>query len=259
MRTSNFITMLGVVCLTAGLAYAGCGSCGGGHDHKHDTDKSGHVAKVGHAAPMFTLTDHEGKTVELASFFDDDAGESHIVVLEWFNPDCPYVKRHYENKQTMNELASKYKGKDVVWLAVNSSHYADRAFNHKWAEKWQLDHRVLNDPRGEVGRTYQARTTPHMFIINKDRTLVYDGAIDNDPRSNKPDAKTVNYVDQALTQLLNGDRVEVRQTKPYGCSVKYAPKQAEAADATADDQALAGGSCGSCKPKGDDEDEEQAA
>jgi len=163
-------------------------------------------------AKMFTLEDHNGKTVKLEDYKDK------IVVLEWINPSCPYVVRHYK-ADTFVGLAKAYEKKDVVWLAVNSTHSTANAKNKAWAEKHDVPYRILNDASGEVGKAYGAKTTPHMFIV-KDGKVVYNGAIDNDPRGNKGDA-TINYVDQALRELLAGSAVSTPKTKPYGCGVKY--------------------------------------
>ena len=214
MRTRRFGTwMLGLVVATGltGLLLAGSGD-----KHEH----SGEKAKVGEPAPHFSLQDTEGETHKLADYLEDDK----IVVLEWFNPDCPYVKKHYEKKKTstMNALASKYQSKGVVWLAVNSTHYADAKENRQWKQKWDINHPVLVDQSGEVAKKYGAKTTPHMYIIRPDGELMYNGAIDsNDGAWPKEDAQVTNYVDQALSSMLAGEPVSTRQTRPYGCSIKY--------------------------------------
>ena len=168
-------------------------------------------AKVGEKAPDFTLMDQNGNQVSLSDYADK------TVVLEWTNPDCPFVKRHYK-AETMKKLSEKYKSKDVVWLAINSTNYADVKANQKWVEKKGLDYAVLDDHEGKVGALYGARTTPHMFIVDKG-VLAYAGAIDDDPSGS---GATVNYVDQALDQVCGDHAVTTAQTKPYGCSVKYA-------------------------------------
>jgi peroxiredoxin len=172
------------------------------------------VAAVGAAAPAFSLADQSGRKVSLADF----AGS--VVVLEWINPDCPFVQRHAKAK-TMSTLAAKYKDQGVVWLGVNSTHYMDAQANRKWADDNSLGYIVLDDRTGEVGRSYGARTTPHMFVIDKSGTLVYQGAIDDDQSGSKGSA-AANYVDAALSEVLAGTPVSAPQTKPYGCSVKYA-------------------------------------
>lgn len=163
-------------------------------------------------APDFTLTSTTGETVKLSDY------SGKIVVLEWANPDCPFVKRHYEAK-TMQNLAEKYKAQDVVWLAISSTHFHDNDRLTKWISEAGIAHPVLNDKDGTVGKLYGAKTTPHMFVIDTKGDLVYNGAIDNDASG---DMKTpVNYVDQVLTQLTAGQGVTQEATKPYGCSVKY--------------------------------------
>jgi peroxiredoxin len=187
-------------------------------------------ATVGMVAPMFELPDQHGNVIRIADLVADDK----IVVLEWFNPDCPFVVKHYEKRDTIRNLAYKYHDKDVVFLAVNSSHYADQEYNEQWAEKWDIYHSILNDQSGKVGRVYQARTTPHMYIIDRSGTLVYAGALDNEPSTqvNRQSDDYVNYVDQALVDLTAGRSVATAETKPYGCSVKYAQPTAEKTDSS---------------------------
>jgi hypothetical protein len=132
----------------------------------------------------------------------------------------------------MNDLAAKYADKGVVWLSINSSHYADQKYNADWAAKWNIQHQVLSDKSGEVGHMYQARTTPHMYIIDADGKLAYEGAIDNNPKPRPlKDGKLVNYVDEALAALTSGQPVKTAQTKAYGCSVKYGKKASAAGKA----------------------------
>lgn len=171
-------------------------------------------ASIGKAAPAFSLQDQNGKTVSLA----DNKGK--IVVLEWFNNDCPYVVRHYEKDKTMSTLSEKYSSKDVVWLAINSTDGKKGDDNKKIAESWSIKYPVLSDSDGSVGKAYGAKTTPHMFIIDKDGNLAYAGGIDNDPDGKLGD-KRVNYVEKALDELLAGKPVSEPQTKQYGCGVKY--------------------------------------
>jgi peroxiredoxin len=177
------------------------------------TSQAADHTSVGAQAPSFSLQDQNGKTVSLSDY----AGK--VIVLEWFNENCPFVQRHYK-EGTMNNLASKYAGKDVVWLAVNSTSGTDNASNKKAADAWNMDRPILNDSDGTVGHEYGATNTPDMFIIGKDGKIAYMGGIDNDPDGDKSD-KT-NYVDQALGEILAGSAVSTPQTKPYGCSVHYA-------------------------------------
>lgn len=175
---------------------------------------AGKAVQIGETAPNFSLQDQDGKTVSLSDF------KGKIVVLEWFNDNCPFAKRHYEQFNTMNTLAEKYQPKDVVWLAINSTSGKNNDTNKKAFSEWKLNHPILNDSDKTVAKEYGAKSTPHMFIIDKDGKLVYSGAIDNDPEGTKTEGK-VNYVDKALTELLNGQPVSEPRTKQYGCGVKY--------------------------------------
>ena len=170
------------------------------------------AVSAGETAADFTLEDTEGNSVSLADF------KGKVVVLEWINPDCPFVQRHYE-AGTMKGLAERYATKGVVWLAVNSTHYMDAATSEKWRAKYGLAYPILVDRSGEVGRLYDAATTPHMFVIDGSGGVVYEGAIDDDPRGKSE--SPVDYVARALDELLAGKTVSVSETKPYGCSVKY--------------------------------------
>ena len=177
--------------------------------------------EVGKPAPDFTGTDSNGKTHKLSDY------KGRIIVLEWTNPGCPFVMKHYDagNMQKLQEAAT---GKDVVWLSINSSaegkegnQTADAA-NAYIKEKGSHETARILDPTGGIGKLYDAKTTPHMFVIDKDGSLVYDGAIDSDD-SFKPEsiANATNYVTAALASLEAGKKVETSKTKPYGCSVKY--------------------------------------
>ena len=172
-------------------------------------------AVVGQPAPNFSLQDQTGKTISL------DENKGKVVVLEWFNEDCPIDMRVYHEGE-MKSLADKWIGKGVVWLAVNSTKDKTNDSNKKAAASLQMDWPVLNDAPGDVGHLYGATNTPHMYVIDKDGKLVYMGAIDNDSRGDKSPGERLNYVDQALTQLMSGQPISTPQTKAYGCSVKYA-------------------------------------
>jgi peroxiredoxin len=126
----------------------------------------------------------------------------------------------------MQTLASKYKDKGVVWLAINSTSSADQKANNAWVKQYDLSYPILDDSSGKVGKEYGAKTTPHMFVIDRSGKLVYKGGIDNDPQGEKADR--INYVDQTLQQLVQGKTVELKETKSYGCSVKYSKATAEA-------------------------------
>jgi len=170
----------------------------------------------GKKAPAFTLKTFDGQTVSLSDY------KGKIVVLEWFNFECPFVQYHYGKANTMIDLATKYKDKDVVWLAINSTSHATPEANKEFIEKHKLPYPILDDRSGVVGHAYDAKTTPHLFIITPAGNIAYDGAIDNSPLGKTPAGeKPVNYVDQALTELLAGKKVSVTNTKSYGCSVKY--------------------------------------
>jgi len=177
------------------------------------------VAEVGRPAPDFTLKDTDGQSVTLSQVL---AG-GKTVVLEWFNPDCPFIKRHHLQDKDMNTLYDQYKDQGVVWFAINSgaagAEGAGLERNQKAKADYKIEYPILLDENGSVGRMYGAKTTPHMFVIRKDGVLIYSGAIDDDPRGNKKDR--VNYVQAALVSCANGATLETAQTKSYGCSVKY--------------------------------------
>jgi peroxiredoxin len=212
------------VLVISGLAVADCGTCGSGEKLEHKDEKKACSSDCQKAccatqtAPDFTLKDINGKVVQLSTL------KGKTVVLEWTNYDCPFVKPHYDTElKTMSKLAAKYADQGVIWLTINSTHYATVETNKAWAEKHQLKQAVLVDGDGKVGKLYQAKTTPHMFVIDKEGKIAYQGAIDNAPMGKKPeDQELVNYVDKALAELLADKKVEIAKTKSYGCSVKYA-------------------------------------
>ena len=181
---------------------------------KADDSKKGEspkTATVGKPAPDFTLTDATGKEHTLSDY------KGKMVVLEWTNPECPYVQRHYK-ANTMSKTHEAI-GEDVVWLAVDSSNFVKPKDSKAWREKHGFDHPVLQNPSGDVGKMYEAKTTPHMYVIDKEGVLRYQGAIDDSPMGKK-DSPT-NYVKQAAQAIKNGEDVPNKTTKPYGCSVKY--------------------------------------
>jgi peroxiredoxin len=171
-------------------------------------------AAVGSTVPAFSLTDQNGKTVSLSDY------KGKIVVLEWTNPGCPFVRRHYREK-TMTTLASKFADKNVAWIAINSTNGDTTLTNADWAKQNSITYPILDDSKGVVGKAFGAKSTPDMFIINTDGALVYEGAIDNDPDGDKG-ADRVNYVQQALGEIIAGKPVSVPQTLSYGCHVAYA-------------------------------------
>ncbi|MBN2315049.1 MAG: redoxin domain-containing protein [Sedimentisphaerales bacterium] len=171
----------------------------------------------GERAKPFTLTGFDGKTVNLADY------RGKTVVLEWFNLECPFVRYHYEKASTMIDLANKYKDQNVVWLAINSTNHTTPEANTAFAAKHNLPYPILDDRAGTVGRAYGAKTTPHLFIISPHGQIVYNGAIDNSPMGTTPEGEEkVNYVDNVLAALAANKDIDVRETKSYGCSVKYA-------------------------------------
>ena len=170
------------------------------------------TATVGEPAPSFTLTDQAGSEHSLADL------RGKIVVLEWINPQCPYVQRHY-GAGTMTGLDGEFPDDEVTWLAIDSSHFVEAADAEAWRQEHEIAYPILLDNSGEVGHAYDATTTPNMFVIDGEGVLRYSGAIDDDPRG-RNDSPT-NYVNQAVQALRNGDPVETAQTEPYGCSVKY--------------------------------------
>jgi peroxiredoxin len=172
-------------------------------------------------APDFSVQGMDGKTHKLSDF------KGQFVVLEWWNKDCPYVKKHYESGN-MQALQKEYTDKKVVWLSVLSS--APKKQGHLTADeakKVMADAKaspttVLLDSSGTVGRAYEAKTTPHMFIIDPKGTLVYMGGIDDKPSADKGSLTGAkNFVRMALDEALAGQPIKVASSKPYGCSVKY--------------------------------------
>jgi peroxiredoxin len=184
---------------------------------------SAHAAKVGQPAPAFTLTDLNGTTHSLADF------KGKTVVLEWVNPDCPFVRKHYDKSGNLPATQKAAVAGGTVWLLVNSAAPgAQGDYSPDQAKAWLKKHQAaatayLRDPAGTVGKLYDARTTPHMYVIDPAGTLVYAGAIDSNSSSKSEDiAKATNYVNAALADLKAGKPVAQATTKPYGCSVKYA-------------------------------------
>lgn len=189
---------------------------------------SGYVAataagspEIGKTAPNFTLTDSHGKTHSLSDF------KGKYVVLEWTNFDCPFVKKHYNSKH-MQKLQKEFTAKGVVWLAICSSapgkegYYSNDEINEKLKAEGAAETAYLIDSEGTVGRLYGAKTTPHMFIINPNGSLVYQGAIDNIKSTNIEDInKAENYVSKALMESMSGKPVTNSTSVPYGCGVKY--------------------------------------
>lgn len=182
------------------------------------------TATVGKAAPNFTLVDASGEKHTLSDY----AGK--YVVLEWVNFGCPFVKKHY-NSGNMQKLQKTYDEKGVVWLTICSSAPGKQGY-YKGEELTSMvrDHKseaaaYLIDSEGDVGRMYQAKTTPNMYVIDPEGVLVYAGAIDDKPSVKESDiASSTNYVSMALDRAMAGQEVRPAATQPYGCAVKYSKK-----------------------------------
>lgn len=179
------------------------------------------AAGVGAPAPDFTVSDTAGKPVRLADF------KGKFVVLEWTNPECPFVRKHYDS-QNMQGLQKEFGARDVVWLSINSTNKSSGEFKtpvemDAWIKaQGAAPKAALIDASSATGRAYAARTTPHMFVVDPAGKMVYAGAIDDKRSANPADAKSANnYVRAALNESLAGKPVTVASTQPYGCSVKY--------------------------------------
>jgi hypothetical protein len=184
---------------------------------------SGQMAdpEIGSPAPAFSLPDTHGYDHSL----EDYAGK--WVVLEWLNYGCPFVRKHYDSGN-MQELQARYGAQGVVWLSVVSSapgqqgYYEPDEMNRMNGENGNRAAAVLLDPDGAVGRSYGAKTTPQMYVINPQGVLLYNGAIDDRPTSRVEDVEgATNFLVQAMTEAMAGDPVSTPTTQPYGCSVKY--------------------------------------
>jgi alkyl hydroperoxide reductase subunit AhpC len=176
---------------------------------------------IGQPAPDFTATAVDGKTVKLTDY------KGSIVVLEWNNPDCPFVHKHYDSGN-MQSTQSYAKSKNVIWLSINSGApgkegniTAAQAIDYIAKNKAMPTHYIL-DPSGTIGKLYGAKSTPHMFVIDAKGNLAYMGAIDNKATADSADiAKATNYVKAAIASLIAGKPVAMASTQSYGCSVKY--------------------------------------
>ena len=179
------------------------------------------AATAGQTAPDFKLTDTQGKAVELSDF------KGKYVVLEWTNPACPFVDNHY-NTRNMQSLQQLWGPRGVVWLAIDSSSrssgdYLPPAQLGEWMRaRGAAQRAVLADPDSGVARLYQAKTIPHMFVIDPAGTIIYAGAIDDRPSTRPEDPPAAhNYVRAALTEATQGMAVTTTGSTPYGCSIKY--------------------------------------
>jgi peroxiredoxin len=180
------------------------------------------AAAIGAPAPDFTLPDLDGKPVQLSSF------KGKTVVLEWFNPECPFVRKSHE-KGSLVDAAKRLTGDKVVWLAVNSGapgkQGTGKEKNAASRTQFGLTHPILLDESGAVGKLYGAKRTPHLYVIDGAGTLVYRGAVDNSPDGegeSPTGGKLVRYVEETLAALGAGKPVPIAETEAYGCSVKYA-------------------------------------
>ena len=180
------------------------------------------AVRVGEPAPDFTATDSNGAVRHLSDY------KGKFVVLEWSNRGCPYVRKHY-GSGNMQRLQQEWTGRGITWLTVISSAPGTQGYVTAGEENAQLEKTnarptaALLDPTGQVGHLYDAKTSPHMFVINPQGILIYDGAIDDKPTTDRADVATAkNYVSQALNEAMAGKGVSLRTSRPYGCSVKYA-------------------------------------
>ena len=180
-----------------------------------------HAAEVGQPAPEFTAKNLKGESVSLADFKDK------VVVLEWVNFDCPFVKKHYASGN-LPKLQQHYTAKGVVWLTINSSadgkqgHYEPAKMAERAAKEGNKASHFLMDTDGKVGKAYAAKVTPHMFIIGKDGVLRYDGAIDSKASTDPADVESADKLfASALDAVLAGKEAANAKNKPYGCGVKY--------------------------------------
>jgi peroxiredoxin len=179
------------------------------------------TAKLNEQAPSFKLKDSNGKEHSLSDF------NGKVIVLEWINFDCPFVQKHYKSKN-MQSLQLKYTKKDVVWLSICSSaegkqgNFTDDEIGKRIKDQNAKMSAYLIDADGKVGKMYGAKTTPHMYVIDKESKLVYAGGIDDKASTDIEDVKEAkNYVSNALDELLAEKNVSYQSSKPYGCSVKY--------------------------------------
>jgi AhpC/TSA family len=181
------------------------------------------TAEVGKAAPDFTLTDINGTKHSLSGF------KGKTVVLEWVNPECPFVIKHYDKSGNIPKTQQAATDSGVVWLQINSAHPgAQGDYDPAKAAAWQKRNGTAStayfrDQDGKVGKLYDARTTPHLYVIDGGGTLVYAGGIDSIRSSKVEDiAQATNYVTAALADLKTGQPVRTKTSQPYGCPVKYA-------------------------------------
>ena len=183
---------------------------------------SAFAVKVGDQAPDFTGTDSHGQTHKLSDY------HGKFVVLEWHNNGCPFTKKHYESGN-MQKLQQQWTSKGVIWLTMISSSPGSQGYvtadqeNDYLQKMHAVPTAALLDPKGEIGHLYGAKTTPHMFVIDPQGQIIYNGAIDDKATTDASDVNGANnYVSDALQEAMSGKAVAVATTRPYGCSVKYA-------------------------------------
>ena len=172
-------------------------------------------AKLGENVPTFKLTGADGQERSLESY------KGKVVILEWINPDCPWVQRAYKSG-SMQQSYEKIReiNPQAVWLAINTTHYTGPEQNEGWAKRYKLKYPILLDLDAKVARAYGAKTTPHMFVIDQEGVLRYHGAIDNNQFGDKSEETRVNYVVNAVEQITNKETVSPDYVKSWGCSVK---------------------------------------
>lgn len=215
MRRSYFFALMIVFAL--GLTLVGCKGKKKAESSETSADGKAAVEKAEVNGGDFTLKDQDGNEVSLSDY------KGRIVVLEWMNYDCPFVVPRYE-KGDFKKMHEKFAGNDIVWLAVNSTHYSTAKANKDFIEKYTVPYPILDDHKGKVGRMYGATNTPQVFLINKEGQIVYRGAPDNAHRGDVPDDYQP-YLENALNELLGGKEISEASTKPIGCTVKYAKKR----------------------------------
>lgn len=172
---------------------------------------------VGKPAPEFVAKDLDGREHKLSG------KKGKIVVLEWLSSNCTYCKTHLKDKKTMQNTFKEFKDKDVIWLGVasNASEVANTEDLKKFAKDMDVNYPILVDTDGRIAQAFNARTTPHMFVIDKGGLIAYEGAIDSDPTMKDP--KATNYVEQALQAVVDGSQVVTASSKPYGSAIKLGP------------------------------------
>jgi len=197
-------------------------------EYKKDAKKEAKADKkagvvVGDKAPSFSLTSYDGKDIKL----DELLKTNKAVVVQWFNPECPYVAMHYQNGvSTFNDLQKQYASKGIALVGINSGGTGNQGAatdtNKKAISDWKIEYPICPDLSGEVGRSFGAKNTPAMYIITADGKIAYSGAIDNNQGRDKKDAEVKHYVKAAIDEILAGKPVTTPTTAAYGCGVKYA-------------------------------------